>query len=142
MISLNLAQQLKEAGLVWKTAVNDFFGIPERGMDERVFVLSDMMANMEVFRGWPVVAFHGAAEWALDYIFTHEVVWLPSEEQLRQILEERLLGEAILKLQLTYQTTGYVLEINFNGADQTFEGSDATEAYGQALLHILQETAD
>ncbi|KAA3656290.1 MAG: pilus assembly protein CpaE [Chloroflexi bacterium] len=137
MISLSLAKQLKKAGLVWKTSVNDFFGIPDRGFDDRVFVLSDMMANMDLFRGWPVVTFHGSAEWALDYILTSETVWLPTEEQLRYELEQLLLGEEEIKLQLTYTATGYQCHILHKSEPLSFMGSNGSEAYGLALLHVL-----
>ena len=88
MISLPLARELKQAGLVWSATINDFFAIPDRGMDDRIFVITDLMANLDIFRGWPVVTFHGSAEWALDYILTTEVVWLPTESQLRGVLLE------------------------------------------------------
>lgn len=140
MISLALACELKEAGLVWKTAVNDYFGLPERGMDDRVFVLSDMMANTDVFRGWPVVTFHGAAEWALDYILSSETVWLPREDQLRQAIEEILMTEAEMLLQLNYVSpTQYQCRIKYQGEEYSFDGQDGSEAYGHALLYLLQQ---
>ena len=37
-----MAQQLKEAGLAWKPAPGDRFAIPERDLDDEVFVLSNM----------------------------------------------------------------------------------------------------
>ena len=46
MISLHLARKLKAAGLVWQATTNDFFAVPDRGMDERLFVLSDMQATL------------------------------------------------------------------------------------------------
>lgn len=140
MISLELAQKLKAAGLVWQTSVNDFFGIPERGLDDRVFVISDMMANMDIFRGWPVVTFHGTAEWALDYILTRETVWLPTESQLRQELEALLLGEPEITLQLTYvNPQEYRCDILHQGKALSFTGNDGSEAYGLTLLHVLQQ---
>ena len=139
MISLALAKELKAAGLVWKTGVNDFFGIPDRGLDDRVFVLSDMMASMDLFRGWPVVTFHGTAEWALDYILTSETVWLPTEAQLREAIEEMLLREASIMLQLNYTPQGYQCILEVQGKQHTFIGENGSEAYGQALLSLLQQ---
>jgi len=137
MVSLALAQQLKEAGLVWEAQTHDFFVIPERGMDEQIFVVTDVMAHLELLKGWPVVTFHGAAEWALDYILTAEVTWLPNETQIRRRLEEVLLGEATLKLTLTLQHPGYRCDIIYQGVAHQFSGASASEAYGLALLHIL-----
>ncbi|MFQ5435522.1 MAG: pilus assembly protein CpaE [Anaerolineae bacterium] len=137
MISLSLAKQLKAAGLVWKTSVNDFFGIPDRGFDNHIFVLSDLQANMDLFRGWPVVTFHGTAEWAMDYILTSETVWMPTEEQLRETIAEMLLGEEEINLQLNYTTQGYQCRTTYQGESLTFTAIDASEAYGLALLHLL-----
>jgi hypothetical protein len=142
MVSLELAQQLKEAGLVWQATTHDFFAIPERGMDEQVFVVTDVMAYLELLKGWPVVTFHGTAEWALDYILTAEVIWLPTETQIRAQLEEALLGETELKLVLTLQHPGYLCDIIYEGQPHNFSGPTASEAYGLALLHILEHHDD
>ncbi|MCB8944081.1 MAG: hypothetical protein H6658_10030 [Ardenticatenaceae bacterium] len=138
MISLELAQALKEAGLVWRADLHHFFAIPERGFDDRVFVISDLMAHLDLLKGWPIVAFHGAVEWALDYILTTEVVWMPTEEQLRQELEEILLGEPEVVLQLGWQPHGYTCDIRFRGESLSFSAKSASDAYGLALWHILQ----
>jgi len=47
MLSLNTANKLKEHGLEWKPAEHDFFFIPFRGLDERVFIISDMSIIVE-----------------------------------------------------------------------------------------------
>ena len=57
VIPLELARQLREAGLVWKPEPGDRFVVPDRDLDE-VFVLSHM--TIEVHRleraaaGWVV----------------------------------------------------------------------------------------
>ena len=43
-------------------------------------------------RGPPLLRFNGTVEWALDSIQQDEVVWLPSEEQLRGAARRRLPG--------------------------------------------------
>ena len=136
MIPLPLAQQLKAAGLVWRTNNYEFFAIPDRGLDDRVFVLADMMAYTELVQGWPVVAFQGTAEWALDYILTSEVVWVPTEEQLRETLVAQLPVEAD-GLTLTRLAGGYRCEIAPAGDTLSFDAPTAGEAYGRALLHVL-----
>jgi hypothetical protein len=138
MISLALAQSLKTAGLVWRADLHHFFAIPDRGFDDRIFVISDMMAQLELFKGWPVVTFQGGVEWALDYILTTEVVWMPTEEQLRRELEEILLGEPQLLLQLRLQHDGYCCEVCWRGGELAFTAVSASDAYGLALLHILE----
>jgi hypothetical protein len=138
LISLPLAQELKEAGLVWPADLYDFFAIPDRDMDDRVFVVSDVMTQLELLRGWPVVTFHGVAEWALDFILTKEVVWMPTESQLRRTLEEMLMEEENWVVQLTLQPPGYECAIFFQGKRQTFHGETAATTYARALLHVLK----
>jgi len=142
MISLSLAKSLKEAGLVWQAGVNDFFTIPDRGMDDRVFVISDLLANLDLFRGWPVVTFHGSAEWALDYILTTEVVWLPREEQLRQALLKTLQGETFKSLQLNYDGDNYGCSVVLADETVSVEAPSAADAYGQLLLQVVKRRTD
>ncbi len=138
MISLALAQKLKEAGLVWRTSIHDFFAIPDRDLDERVFVLSDMMVTMELLRGWPAVVFHGTAEWAADYLLTHEAVWLPTESQLREQLEAELAVRNGRFHQLVCAEDGYKCELSLANQPLHFIAKTASEAYGQALLNLLR----
>ena len=138
MISQALAVQLKEAGLVWHTSVHDFFAIPDRDMDGRIFVLSDMMVTMELLRGWPAMMFHGTSEWAMDYLLTHEAVWMPTESQLRENLEEELAARNGRFLQLQRQDEAYACEISLGEKRVQFTAVDPSEAYGQALLDLLQ----
>ncbi len=142
MITLKLARELKATGLVWRAQLLDFFAIPDRGMDERLFVISDMQANLDLFRGWPVVTFHGAAEWALDYIMTTEVVWMPTETQLRTAVKTALVNQTQQVLTLQQKTNGYCCTIGINDKQLEFDGSTASEAYGLALLYILQQQND
>jgi len=139
MITLTLAQKLKEAGLVWRTTVHDFFAIPDRDLDSRVFVLSDMMVTMDVLRGWPAMMFHGTSEWAMDYLLTHEAVWLPTESQLREKLEEELAARNGRFHQLQHQDGGYVCAVSLASNPLNFMAESASEAYGQALLHLLNQ---
>lgn len=140
MIPLGLAMELKKAGLIWQTNNYDFFAIPDRGMDDRVFILADMIAYTELIQGWPAVTFHGSAEWALDYIFTHEIVWLPTEEQLREALWAMLPparpGEG--RLTLSDRDLGYRCVITLDGVTLAFNAPTAGEAYGRAVLHMLK----
>lgn len=138
MISMQLARELKEAGLVWQTAIHDFFTVPVSGLEDRVFVLTDMMAYTELIRGWPVVAFHGTAEWALDYIYTSEVVWIPTEEQLREELVSRLLAAADGRLRLELTAEGYTCTIQADTEPLSFGAASGAEAYAGALLHLLR----
>ena len=138
MLSLTLAKQLKAAGLNWTPAKNDFFAIPDRDLDDSIFVINDMTAMIEVISGQLAVTFHGAVEWALDHIVISDLVWLPAEAQLRELLEQRLVGETEPALTLVSTPDGYRCEIMFQGQILTFEAFGVSEAYGAALLHILE----
>ena len=139
MISLSLAYQLKTAGLTWTPAHNDFFQVPGRGLDDTRFVISDMAILVEKLHGQLAVTFHGTPEWALDHIVVSELVWCPTETQVRQILERHLISETQPALQLLSQTDGYQCRIKFNDTPLSFDAFGASDAYGLALLHILQQ---
>jgi hypothetical protein len=139
MLSLSLARQLKEAGLEWQPALNDFFAIPDRGMDDEVFVLSDIFANVEWLRGQLAVTFHGAVEWALDHVLVTEVLWLPSETQLREELQRRLAEAGTSEVHLVSTREGCMCEFRLEGQQRRFEAPDASEAYAAALLSMLRE---
>jgi hypothetical protein len=93
MLSLATARALKQAGLPWTPAAFDFFAIVDRGLDDHLFVISEMPAALASLQGQTVVSFQGAVEWALDFIAAIDVVWVPTETQLREHLAARLLTE-------------------------------------------------
>ncbi|MEW5871663.1 MAG: pilus assembly protein CpaE [Chloroflexota bacterium] len=141
MISLATAKKLKRAGLQWQPALLDFFAIPNRQMDEKIFVISDMLVTVDVLQGMQVVSFQGASEWALDSLVTRETVWLPREEQLRLALEAALLAAGRPELQFTSGLGGYRCTIQVHDRVLTFDASDASEAYAAALLYLLRRTS-
>ena len=56
MIALQLARRLRDAGLAWQPAAGDRFVVPDKGMDEDVFVLSDRFLRLEAHEpGYVVV---------------------------------------------------------------------------------------
>ena len=138
MLSLMLARQLKQAGLSWTPTKNDFFAIPDRELDDFVFVISDMTVMVERLHGQLAVTFHGALEWALDYMMIADLVWLPSETQLRELLERRLVSGPQPALTLTSTSDGYQCQIQFRGQRLTFESFGVSETYGAALLYVLE----
>jgi len=138
MLSLSLARQLKEAGLAWIPAEHDFFAIPDRGLEEKVFVISDMTVYLELLQGRRVATFHGTPEWALDYMLTGDLVWLPTEGQLREELMRRLPAEGGPILKLVGALGGYRCEVSFRDQSLSFEANGANEAYAAGLLHVLR----
>jgi hypothetical protein len=137
MISFPMARRLKQAGLKWTPRLHDFFAVPERGMDTKIFVISDLQANIEKLFGSEVVAFQGASEWALDYLITSEAVWMPREEQLREVL---LASSLETSLHLDCTTEGCHLDVRSGAVEMSLDAQQVGDAYAQALLHILGDT--
>lgn len=137
MISLETARRLKEAGLEWVPANGDQFVIPDRDMDDRVYVVNDMATMIEMLKGIPVVTFHGTPEWALDYLFLVEAVWMPSESHLRELLRQSLERMGARVFDLIYVEGEYTFRCEWKGEAEAFHAADAVEAYAAALLHVL-----
>jgi len=134
VISVDLALQLKSAGLEWHPASGDRFVIPHRDMDDDVFTLSDMTVEVHDHPSGKIIGFNGTTEWALDSVDQPDACWLPGEHQLRELLggrftrlERRDVGEG---------SVHRVLLLDEHGAD-AFEDPDAATAYAKALLHHL-----
>jgi hypothetical protein len=138
MISLQTARRLKAAGLEWRPGLNDFFAIPQRDMDDKIFVISDMLVTIDVLQDMQVVSFQGASEWALDSLVTDETVWMPREEQLREALIAALIEIREPFLRLDSGLGGCRCEISHRGNQLAFEDVDASEAYAAALHYLLQ----
>jgi hypothetical protein len=135
MISVEMARQLREAGLEWRPVERDVFALPGHDMDGQVFVVSPLPALVQLYNGQPVVAFQASAEWALDYVTLAETLWMPSEGQLREALIAQLAPGAPMSLART--PAGYSCAIDLGGQSQSFGGPDAETAYAQALIAAL-----
>ena len=131
MISVDLATELRAAGLRWRPTVGDRFVVANRTMDEDVFVLSTMTIDVHQFPSGPVIGFNGTTEWALDSLELDDALWLPAEHQLRD-----LLGPAFVSLART--GAEWVVTLSDGGR---VTGPRAAEAYGRALLGRLRSAA-
>lgn len=131
MISVELARTLRDRGLVWRPARYDVFFIPNRELDDRVFVLSDMTIDVQPLAGGAAITFNGAVEWSLDSILRSEVVWLPTEAQLRSLIADRLVA-------LTRDEGDYVCAVDIGEAITEYRHAGASDAYGQAVLALLE----
>jgi hypothetical protein len=130
VIGVQLAQRLRETGLVWKPALGDRFAVPDRDLDDEVFVLSNMTIQVYSMPEGRVIGFNGTTEWALDDVEIEEALWLPREDQLRELLGGtfRSLGR---------DGEAYEVRIDLLGEERKFEGQTPEEAYAAALLHLL-----
>ncbi|GAA1533057.1 pilus assembly protein CpaE [Kribbella lupini] len=127
MITLEQAKRLKKAGALWVPGAGDRFVVPDREMDDDVFVVSDMTVEVHDYPGGKVIGFNGTTEWALDSIEQREVIWLPREEQLRT-----LLGGQFVSLEAT--DDGYTVRTQHGSTT----GPDAEQAYADAVLELLE----
>lgn len=133
MIAVELALALRSAGLAWQPAERDCFAIPGGQFDGKVFSLNEQPALIELLHGYPAITFHGSTEWALDHLYTSEVVWVPTETQLREKIVQLIDPDASLVLERTL--AGYTCR----AGDRSALGADAEEAYASLLLAILTE---
>ncbi|HEU4910954.1 MAG TPA: pilus assembly protein CpaE [Actinomycetes bacterium] len=131
MVSVELAKALRDAGLRWLPQRGDHFVVTDKGMDDEVFVLSDMTIEVHEFPTGPVIGFNGTTEWALDSLDKNEALWLPSEQQLRD-----LLGAAFVRLERA--DPAYVVVIRVDGSESVARAGNPSDAYAMALLERLQ----
>ena len=105
--------------------------VADRDMDSDVFVLSDMTIEVHDLPHGRVIGFNGTTEWALDSVDKDSAVWLPRENQLRELLAGTFCG-------LDRTDNGWRVRTELNGAAHATENADAEEAYGLALLQLLE----
>ena len=130
VISLELAHRLKAAGIRWEPAPGDHFHLPDRDLDETVFVVSDMVVEvLELPSRQRYFAFNGTTEWALDSIEQEEAVWLPREDQLR-----RLLGAGFTGLEAI--PGGFAVVVRREGREERHVDLSAEAAYARAVLSL------
>ena len=131
MVSVPLARRLQQAGLAWNPAIHDRFAIPDRDLDGQIFALNDLSTEIHEFGTMRAITFNGAVEWSLDWILSEDVVWLPTESQLRAEL-----GDAFRALERS--EPGYRCTFVVDGESEQAEASTAPDAYAEALIRLLQ----
>lgn len=130
VISAEMAMKLSRAGLDWMPREGDKFVIPGRNLDGNVFTVSEMTIEARPVRGGTRISFNGAVEWALDSIMQSDVVWLPSEAQLRDRLGATF-------RQLRSSGSDYVCVADFGEGEAEFKASNPSDAYAAALLDLI-----
>ena len=133
VISRELAAALEAAGVLWTPAVGDRFTLHNPAFDGEVFTLSDMTIETQGTADARVLGFNGTTEWALDSVELREALWLPREDQLRE-----LLGAAFLSLE--YAAGGFTVTLADSidpAGSGRYSGTEAADAYARALLARL-----
>ena len=124
MITRELAERLLQSAPRWQPTSGDRFIIPDREMDETVFVISEMTIESEDVPGGQIIKFNGTTEWALDSLPQEAVLWLPREDQLRSML-----GQAFDRLEALEGGFAVVLTDGSRHID-----IDAERAYARAAI--------
>jgi hypothetical protein len=138
VITRELAVALRDAGLVWHPADGDRFqlDLPEEielEAEADVFTVSAMTIEARQTPSGTDLAFNGTTEWALDAVTLADAVWLPREDQLRDLLRGTF-------RRLVRVTDAFLVEIELAGETLGFEHPDPAEAYGRALLELVSRS--
>ena len=130
---MELARRLRTAGLTWTPRAGDRFVLPVSGMEEEVFVISDLTVDVHHFKTGDVIGFNGTTEWALDSVEQDKAVWLPREDQLRD-----LLGDTFVRLEQL--EGGYAVSVTrADGTVERHADIEAERAYARAVLAGLEQ---
>lgn len=128
--SIILAQRLRDAGLGWIPESGDQFCLDTTEFEGEVFTVSTMTIEPHDYDTGTILGFNGTTEWALDSVALEKTLWLPREDQLRE-----LLGPAFSFLLRVDEM--YVVEVERGGQKQRFDAATAPDAYALAVLGVL-----
>jgi len=131
MISTSVGRELRDLGVRWLPRPGDRFTVDQPEMTESVFWVSDFTIEVHEYGSDRVLGFNGTTEWALDSVPVQNCLWLPREDQLRE-----LLGAMFVRLER--EDDRWVVVWRLNGADHRTSGGDVDEAYASALLMALR----
>jgi len=141
VISTALARELRDAGLVWTPASGDSFQIALADFEGDVFTVSDMTIEAHRYPSGTVLGFNGTTEWALDSVALDDALWLPREDQLRELLRgtfRRLDRTAVENAGAELGRVVYTVTATIDEVDAAFSSDDASEAYGLAVLALIR----
>lgn len=131
MISRDLAAELRSAGLVWSPASGDRFQIQTPDLDDDMFTVSEMTIEPQQHPTGTQLGFNGTTEWALDSLALDDALWLPREDQLREMLRGSF--RMLRRLPDSFEVT-----VTIDGEDVAFEHPEPAEAYGMAVLALIR----
>ncbi|CAN7338275.1 pilus assembly protein CpaE [Microbacterium sp. LjRoot45] len=134
MISTDLAVALRDAGLIWHPSSGDRFQLDEPEFEADVFTVSEMTIEPRSYPTGVILAFNGTTEWALDSVALEDALWLPREDQLRELLRGAF--RSLRRLDDTH-----VVEISVGDEVSTFEHPQPEDAYALAVLALLARLA-
>lgn len=130
MLSLKLATQLAAAGVMWHPRPGDRFTITSEQLLGDLFWISELTIELHHYGGTSVLGFNGTTEWALDSVSVDQTLWLPREDQLRELLGDRLLS--VHREPRCWR----IVSRDAAGASVQTTDPDIECAYATALLHV------
>ncbi len=135
MIDAALALAVRTAGVRWSPQNGDWFCLIDDSTEP--WLIAPGAVEIAQIEGQPALLFHGASEWALDSVMAYEVMWLPSEQQMRELLIQHL-GDAG-QLQIDVTSAGVRCRVQI--ADWRYESSaiQAVDAYAATYLAVVAE---
>ncbi|TFC01446.1 hypothetical protein [Cryobacterium mannosilyticum] len=136
MISIDCARALADAGLRWRPVSGDAFRIERSGFENDVFTVSDMTIEPHEFDTGTILGFNGTTEWALDSLALEDALWLPREDQVRDLLRSTFRSLTRLGQDV------YRVRIAVAGADESHDAADPADAYALALLRLIRLSGD
>lgn len=132
MIAVDRAELLRAVGLRWTPRAGDRFAIRQPALVGEVFTISEMTIEAHDFPSGTVLGFNGTTEWALDSVTQDDAVWLPREDQLRE-----LLGGTFRSLARAFDGSYQVVAELPGQPERSFAAQDAADAYADAVLALV-----
>lgn len=129
MLTLQLARDLLATGVLWQPRAGDRFVIDAEQLTEDIFWISDLTVEVQSYENQSILGFNGTTEWALDSVTLDQAIWLPREDQLRELLGDRLLFVA-------RTGAGWEVRYTIGDAPHTLSDPDLECAYARAILSL------
>ncbi len=130
MLTLDLARRLAAAGVLWEPQPGDRFAIDVDTLTDQIYWISDLTIELHHYADQSVLGFNGTTEWALDSVGLDQTVWLPREDQLRELLGDRLRS-------VHHETAAVWRVVTNDGQRERHTTNDDLEcAYAEALLDL------
>jgi hypothetical protein len=130
VITVELARRLVSEGVLWEPTPGDRFTIDQPNVVGEVFWISHLTIDVHTFYGQPLLGFNGTTEWALDSVTLDTALWLPREDQLRELLGHRFAG-------LSRDDGEWVVEVDSDRGREAYRDPDPECAYAHALLSLV-----
>ena len=125
----------------------DSFSIDRVEADKEIYTLSDMTVEAQALASGTVLGFNGTTEWALGSVALDDALWLPREDQLRELLAGAF--RSLLRIDSTenigssqLESARYRVAAVIGGTAVQFDAADAADAYAHALLALIDYAAD